>query len=136
MLQSLLTSSSQIGAGKHIDNLFSVEFTTNPHDIHCSIPPFSVISFPCPHIERCQAFFGLLSVLHENPDVLFGSKTNIYSLLIACVSWSEMPPQEVCDGISGVFYHLQQNDQALWNKVLMTFSNSYSIDGLRQFYRF
>lgn len=125
-------SFSLIGAGKvKLLCLYSLLTLADDHSLYDS-----VISFPCPHIERCQAFYGLLSVLHENPHVLSDNKTNIYSLLIASVSWTEIPPQEICDGISGVFYHLQQSDQALWNRVLMTFSNSYSIDGLRQFYRF
>jgi hypothetical protein len=102
----------------------------------------SVLSFPCPYLEKCQAFYGLLSILHQHIDIVIGNKTNIYSLLIASVSWvldgnesTELPPLEIIHGLSGVFHHLKQQDEVLWNKVLKTFANSYSIDYLKQLYQ-
>mmetsp|Transcript_19376 Transcript_19376/g.20998 ORF Transcript_19376/g.20998 Transcript_19376/m.20998 type:complete len:1025 (+) Transcript_19376:149-3223(+) len=95
----------------------------------------SVLPSPCPPMEKCQAFYGLLAVLHHNPDVIIGNKTNIYSLLIAAVSWEYLPPPDIIDGLSAIFHHLSQQDNGLWNKVLKTFSNSYSIDYFRQLYR-
>jgi hypothetical protein len=106
----------------------------------------SVLSFPCPYLEKCQAFYGLLSVLHQHIDVIIGNKTNIYSLLIAAISWqqnsegepagpNELPPMDIIMGLSQVFHHVKQQDEALWNKVLKTFSNSYSVDYFKQLYQ-
>jgi hypothetical protein len=50
----------------------------------------NVLSFPhCPYTEKCQAFYGLLAILSNHPELIIGNKSNIYSLLIAAYSWIE-----------------------------------------------
>jgi len=101
------------------------------------------LSFPCPVIEKQQAFYGLLTVLHEHIEVLFGNKTNMYAFFTACNSWVEMygggglveeSVQPVLQGISQVLAVLMTQDGVLFSRVLRTFSNSYPVEPLFTFY--
>lgn len=100
---------------------------------------FSVLSLPCPGLEKSQAFAGLLSVLHANQDLVLSSKSNVYSLLVACVSWAEadapLPPQ-LQSGFKEVFVAIRNHNAEIWTRVITTFEkNGYSLQALIQLYQ-
>ena len=77
----------------------------------------------CPPTEKYHAFKGLLKVLMQTPEVVLGNKSNIYSLLSACIAWpsGELPPGDIVSNIREILIGLQNNDRNLWNKVITKF---------------
>lgn len=99
------------------------------------MPSYSVMYYPCPATEKTQVFTGLLNIIRLHPEVLFGNKTNIYSLLVACVSWfPDPPPQEIAVELRQLLFAVRGNQQQLWGRVLSSFGHSYSVDHLLRLY--
>lgn len=95
----------------------------------------SVLELPCPLTERVQAFSGMISILHKNPDVLLNNKTNIYSFLLCCIAWPELPPENIRTGLSQIMRAVRANNPPLWDKVIAKFAISYPVPRLMQMYQ-
>ena len=111
----------------------TIEVASMAEDFFCDW--CSVLAYPCPVTEKRQAFTGLLAVLHASQDLVLGNKATMYSLLVACVSWSDMAEgdltPELAKGFGQVFAVLQAYDGPLWTRVINTFShNGHSIQAL------
>jgi hypothetical protein len=96
---------------------------------------FSVLELSCPLHEKVHAFTGMLSILHKNPEVLLGNKTNIYSFLVACYSWSEPPPNDIRSGLREILVAVRNHNPQMWNKVFTKFGLSYATDSIVEMYQ-
>ena len=99
------------------------------------ITMYSVLELPCPTAERVHAYTGMLSVLHQNPNVLLGNKTNIYSYLVGLMAWPEAPPEPVLTGLRDVLLAVRSNNTVLFDKVLHKFGLHYDVTALVQMYQ-
>lgn len=93
----------------------------------------SILTYPCPALERYQAFSGMLSVLHQHPDLLLDNKTNLYSMLCAVISYHDVPA-DIAKAIHDVLLSCRAHNASLWSKVLRPFSQVYNVDVLCQMY--
>ena len=87
----------------------------------------SILSLPCPGVEKTQAFAGLLAVLHANQELVLGNKSNVYSLLVACGSWTDADidiPNNLQQGFHNVFNAIRHHDVNQWARVMATFANN------------
>lgn len=91
-----------------------------------------MLSYPCPPLERYQAFTGLLSVLHHHPDLLH-NKTQLYAMLVACNSYQDVPP-DLCKALHELLSVVKTQNPALWERVLRTFGQAYSAEYLHTAY--
>eukprot|EP01039_Chlorochromonas_danica_P007116 gene7116-7868_t len=93
----------------------------------------SILTYPCPSLERYQAFSGMLSVLHHHPELLLDNKTNLYSLLCAAIAYHDVPA-DIAKAIHDVLLSCRAHNASLWSKVLRPFSQAYNVDILYQMY--
>lgn len=91
-----------------------------------------MLSYPCPALEHYHAFSGLLCVVHQHPALL-DSKTHLYSLLVACLHYVDVPPDHV-EAYHHVLRYCQQQHPALWERVVRTFSQTHSVQTLCTMY--
>lgn len=109
-----------------LGSICTIEVASMAEDFFCDW--CSVLAFPCPAVEKRQAFTGLLDVLRASPDLLIDNKATTYSLLVACVSWSELEPGDLpahlAKGFGQIFAELQARPTSHWTKVINTFRNN------------
>lgn len=92
-----------------------------------------MLELPCPTAERIQAYQGMLSILHQNPNLVLGNKTHIYSLLAALAAWQaqgESPPPEQLQGFREVLLAVRSHNPSLWNRVVAKFGLHYDYHAL------
>lgn len=94
----------------------------------------SILALNCQINERVQAFSGLLSILNQNPSIVIDNKTNIYALIVACVSWNMVPPENIKIGLKNVILGIKNHNLPMWEKIMGKFGNEYSISLLMQLY--
>jgi hypothetical protein len=85
-------------------------------------------------IQKAQAFTGLISIIRIHPEILFGNKTHIHSLLVACVGWHDFPPPELKEEIRLLLHTIRSNEHNLWSRVLSSFQHYYPVEHLVMLY--
>lgn len=98
----------------------------------------SVLELPCPTAERIHAYQGMLAILHHNPALVLGNKTNLYSLLTALAAWQAegvSPPADQLQGFREVLLAVRAHNTAMWNRVVAKFALHYDYHALAAVYQ-
>jgi len=95
----------------------------------------SVLELPCPLDEKLDAFKGMLTVLHKNPQVILSNKTNFYAFLATCSAWQSPPQEPIASGLREVIMKVKEQNPTMWDRVLNKFSNTYPVGALVQLYQ-
>mmetsp|Transcript_4248 Transcript_4248/g.6974 ORF Transcript_4248/g.6974 Transcript_4248/m.6974 type:complete len:147 (+) Transcript_4248:3034-3474(+) len=96
---------------------------------------YSVLELPCPLDEKLDAFKGMLTVLHKNPQVILSNKTNFYAFLATCSAWQSPPQEPIASGLREVIMKVKEQNPTMWDRVLNKFSNTYPVGALVQLYQ-